>query len=122
MKRVFGIALLIAAMIAVSTGMLFLVAQVRGLPAAVIIGAESPAGLNADAPASTLAPRGEAVAGLFTRQPIGATGVRMLLDCMKQVTNTAGPTQVDGAKRFAMLNVGGNVTTTASFVVGRHTA
>jgi acetyl-CoA C-acetyltransferase len=51
--------------------------------------------------------------------PVGATGVRMLLDCFKQVTGTAGDYQVDGAESFATLNVGGSATTTVSFVVGR---
>jgi acetyl-CoA C-acetyltransferase len=51
--------------------------------------------------------------------PVGATGVRMLLDCYKQVTGTAGAYQVEGAQRFATLNVGGSATTTVSFIVGR---
>ena len=49
--------------------------------------------------------------------PVGATGVRMVLDCHKQVTGTAGAYQVGGAKTFATLNVGGSATTTVSFVV-----
>lgn len=51
--------------------------------------------------------------------PVGATGARMLLDCYKQVTGQAGDYQVDGAKRFATLNVGGSTTTSVSFVVER---
>lgn len=51
--------------------------------------------------------------------PVGATGVRMALDCWKQVTGRAGDYQVEGAKRFATLNVGGSATTTVSFVVER---
>jgi len=47
-----------------------------------------------------------------------ATGVRMLLDSFKQVTGTAGDYQVEGAKNVATLNVGGSLTTMASFVVG----
>jgi acetyl-CoA C-acetyltransferase len=50
--------------------------------------------------------------------PVGATGVRMLLDAGKQVTATAGEYQVDGAQRFATLNVGGSATTVVSLVVG----
>jgi len=50
--------------------------------------------------------------------PVEATGVRMLLDATKLVTGTAGDYQVDGAKRFATLNVGGSATTAVSFVVG----
>lgn len=51
--------------------------------------------------------------------PVGATGVRMVLDCAKQVTGKAGGYQVEGAKRFATLNIGGSATTTVSFIVGR---
>lgn len=50
--------------------------------------------------------------------PVGATGVRMLLDAYKQASNTAGSYQVAGAKNIATLNIGGSATTTASFVVG----
>jgi acetyl-CoA C-acetyltransferase len=50
--------------------------------------------------------------------PVGATGVRQLLDSYRQVTGTAGDYQVDGAKRFATLNIGGSGTTSVSFVVG----
>lgn len=51
--------------------------------------------------------------------PVGATGVRMLLDAYKQVTGTAGDYQVEGARTFATLNIGGSTTTTVSFIVGR---
>lgn len=50
--------------------------------------------------------------------PVGATGVRMLLDCYKQTTNSAGDYQIDDAKNIATLNVGGSATTVVSFVVG----
>lgn len=50
--------------------------------------------------------------------PVGATGVRMLLDAAKQVTGTAGDYQVDGARRVATLNIGGSFTTVACLVVG----
>jgi acetyl-CoA C-acetyltransferase len=49
--------------------------------------------------------------------PVGATGVRMLLDAAKQVRGTAGDTQVEGAKRVQTLNIGGSATTTVSFIV-----
>jgi len=49
--------------------------------------------------------------------PVGATGVRMVLDASRQVTGTAGDTQVEGARTFATLNIGGSTTTTVSFVV-----
>jgi acetyl-CoA C-acetyltransferase len=51
--------------------------------------------------------------------PVGATGVRQMLDCYRQVTATAGDYQVEGAQRFAMLNIGGSGTTSCAFVVGR---
>jgi acetyl-CoA C-acetyltransferase len=49
--------------------------------------------------------------------PVGASGVRMLVDAAKQVSNAAGDYQVEGAKRFGTLNFGGSTTTTVSFVV-----
>lgn len=49
--------------------------------------------------------------------PVGATGVRMVLDAARQVTGRAGPIQVEGARRFATLNIGGSTATTCSFVV-----
>jgi acetyl-CoA C-acetyltransferase len=51
--------------------------------------------------------------------PVGATGVRQMLDCYRQVTGTAGEYQVEGAKKFGMLNIGGSGTTSCAFVVGR---
>jgi len=51
--------------------------------------------------------------------PVGATGVRMLLDASKQVSGAAGEMQVEGARRVATLNIGGSATTTVSFVVSR---
>ncbi|MBM3289594.1 MAG: thiolase domain-containing protein [Candidatus Hydrogenedentes bacterium] len=50
--------------------------------------------------------------------PVGASGVRMLLDAYKQVTGAAGEYQVADAKRAATLNIGGSGTTSVSFVVG----
>ena len=49
--------------------------------------------------------------------PVGTTGVRMLLDAARQVSGAAGETQVEGARRFATLNIGGSTTTTVCFVV-----
>ena len=51
--------------------------------------------------------------------PVGATGVRMLLDATKQVTDTAGDYQVPDARTVATLNIGGSCTTVVSFIVGR---
>jgi acetyl-CoA C-acetyltransferase len=50
--------------------------------------------------------------------PVGATGVRMVLDAAKQVAGEAGDYQVEGAEKVAALNIGGTTTTTCCFVVG----
>ena len=49
--------------------------------------------------------------------PVGATGIRMMLDAAKQVSGLAGDYQVDGARRFGTLNLGGSTATTVSFVI-----
>ena len=51
--------------------------------------------------------------------PVGATGVRQMLDCHRQITDSAGEYQVEGAKKFAMLNIGGSGTTSCVFIVGK---
>jgi acetyl-CoA C-acetyltransferase len=51
--------------------------------------------------------------------PVGATGVRMVLDGARQVAGRAGAMQIEGARRIATLNVGGSATTVVSFVIGR---
>jgi len=50
--------------------------------------------------------------------PVGATGARMILDAARQVSGMAGDYQVEGAKKFATLNIGGSCATVVSFVVG----
>lgn len=50
--------------------------------------------------------------------PVGASGVRMLVDAAKQVSGTAGGYQVEGARTFGTLNFGGSTATTVSLVVG----
>ena len=50
--------------------------------------------------------------------PVGATGVRMLLDAAKQVSGRADTYQVEGARRVGTYNVGGSATTNCAFVVG----
>ena len=50
--------------------------------------------------------------------PVGATGVRQVLDAFKQVTGQAGDYQIEDAKRVATLNIGGSGTTTCAFVIG----
>ena len=51
--------------------------------------------------------------------PVGATGVRQMLDCHRQITHSAGDYQVENAKKFAMLNIGGSGTTSCVFIVGK---
>lgn len=54
--------------------------------------------------------------------PVGATGVRMVVDAAKQLTGRAGHTQVKGARRVATLNIGGSFTTVISFILATETA
>ena len=49
--------------------------------------------------------------------PVGATGVRMLRDAARQVSGTAGETQVGGARTALTVNVGGSFTTVVTMVV-----
>lgn len=51
--------------------------------------------------------------------PVGATGVRMLVDSYKQLTQTAGDYQVPNAKCVATLNIGGSTGTTVCTILGR---
>ena len=50
--------------------------------------------------------------------PVGASGVRMLIDAARQVSGSAGDYQVEGARTFGTLNIGGSTATAISFVVG----
>ena len=50
--------------------------------------------------------------------PVGATGVRMLLDCAKQTTHQYEGQQIPNAKDMMTFNLGGSTTTCASFIVG----
>ncbi|MGB8505473.1 acetyl-CoA acetyltransferase [Mycobacterium sp.] len=49
--------------------------------------------------------------------PVGASGVRMLVDAARQVSDSAGDYQIDGARTFGTLNIGGSTATAVSFVV-----
>lgn len=51
--------------------------------------------------------------------PVGASGVRMMLDLYKQVTGNAGGYQVQKATTGAMLNIGGSATTNYVFVLSK---
>ncbi|MBI5122347.1 thiolase domain-containing protein [Candidatus Roizmanbacteria bacterium] len=50
--------------------------------------------------------------------PVGASGVRMILDLYKQTAEKAGNYQISNAKNGIMLNIGGSATTNIAFVVG----
>ncbi len=50
--------------------------------------------------------------------PVGATGVRMMLDGWRQTSANAGEYQIEDAKNIATFNVGGSGTTSVSFVIG----
>ena len=50
--------------------------------------------------------------------PVGASGVRMFLDCYKQIACKAGKYQIKNAKNAMMLNIGGSATTNYVFVLG----
>lgn len=50
--------------------------------------------------------------------PVGASGVRMMLDLYKQTTNSAGYYQIKNVKNAMMLNIGGSATTNYCFIVG----
>ena len=52
--------------------------------------------------------------------PVGASGVRMMLDLYKQVAGKAGEYQIPGVENGAMLNIGGTATTNYAFVVGNN--
>lgn len=49
--------------------------------------------------------------------PVGASGVRMALDAARQVEGKAGDYQVEGAKKFLTVNIGGSATTACAFVL-----
>jgi len=54
---------------------------------------------------------------LAAGHPVGATGVRMLLDAARQVRGTAAAQQIPGARTALTVNIGGSFTTVVSFVV-----
>jgi acetyl-CoA C-acetyltransferase len=50
--------------------------------------------------------------------PVGATGVRMVVDAAKQIRGTAGAAQIPHARTIQTLNLGGSTATVVSFIVG----
>ena len=50
--------------------------------------------------------------------PVGATGVRMVLDAARQSSGQAGEMQIEGARTVGTYNVGGSGTANVAFIVG----
>jgi acetyl-CoA C-acetyltransferase len=48
--------------------------------------------------------------------PVGATGVRQVVEAYQHLTDCAGARQIAGAKRFLTCNIGGSVTTTVVMI------
>ena len=48
--------------------------------------------------------------------PVGATGVRQVVEAYEQLTGRAGARQIAGARRFLTCNIGGSVTTTVVMI------
>lgn len=50
--------------------------------------------------------------------PVGATGVRQIVEASLQLTRKAGPRQIEGAKRYLTFNMGGSFTTLVTMIWG----
>src|SRR5436189_3784841 len=51
--------------------------------------------------------------------PVGATGVRQVVEAYQQLTEKAGARQVAGAKKYLTFNMGGSLTTSVAMIWGR---
>jgi acetyl-CoA acetyltransferase len=51
--------------------------------------------------------------------PVGATGVRQVVEAYGQLTGSAGERQVQGVERFLTFNMGGSVTTSVVMIWGK---
>ncbi|MGZ5023360.1 MAG: thiolase C-terminal domain-containing protein [Chthoniobacterales bacterium] len=51
--------------------------------------------------------------------PVGATGVRQVVEAYQQLTEQAGARQIQGAKKFLTFNMGGSLTTSVAMIWGR---
>lgn len=51
--------------------------------------------------------------------PVGATGVRQVVDAYQQLTEQAGARQIANCKKFLTFNMGGSLTTSVAMVWGR---
>jgi acetyl-CoA C-acetyltransferase len=75
--------------------------------------------LGADAPHAPFSIPVNAGGGLMgDGHPVGATGVRQILDAYEQLTEQAGPCQIENVHRFLTYNVGGSMTTVVALVWG----
>jgi acetyl-CoA C-acetyltransferase len=50
--------------------------------------------------------------------PVGATGVRQVVEAFQHLTGRGGARQVDGARRYLTFNMGGSVTTSVTMIWG----
>jgi acetyl-CoA acetyltransferase len=50
--------------------------------------------------------------------PVGATGVRQVVEAHQHLTNQAGARQIANAKRFLTFNMGGSLTTSVAMIWG----
>ncbi|MGH7179284.1 MAG: thiolase C-terminal domain-containing protein [Tepidisphaeraceae bacterium] len=50
--------------------------------------------------------------------PVGATGVRQVVEAVTHLTNNAGQRQIEGAKKYLTFNMGGSLTTSVAMVWG----
>jgi acetyl-CoA acetyltransferase len=51
--------------------------------------------------------------------PVGATGVRQVVEANQHLTEQAGARQIAGAKKFLTFNMGGSLTTSVAMIWGR---
>ncbi|MFL6518986.1 MAG: thiolase C-terminal domain-containing protein [Chthoniobacterales bacterium] len=51
--------------------------------------------------------------------PVGATGVRQVVEAYEHLTEQAGARQISGAKKFLTFNMGGSLTTSVAMIWGR---
>ncbi|TAK95918.1 MAG: thiolase domain-containing protein, partial [Verrucomicrobia bacterium] len=50
--------------------------------------------------------------------PVGATGVRQVVETFRQLTGAAGKYQIEGARRMLTFNLGGSFTTNVVMIWG----
>ena len=51
--------------------------------------------------------------------PVGATGVRQVVEAYQHLTGQAGARQIENVKRFLTFNMGGSLTTSVAMIWGR---